>query len=96
LAPQVAGFLAEDVRQHAASNKEATEAARQLDGLTAREREVAQLVAGGLSNREIGQQLFLSESTVKAYISAALDRLDQRNRVELAALVWAAQALDDR
>ena len=96
LAPQVAGFLAADVREHVASNKEAADAARPLSELSTRERQVAHLLARGLSNREIGQQLFLSESTVKAYISAALDRLDQRNRVELAALVWVAQTLPDQ
>lgn len=91
LAPQVAGVLAADLRRRAADDKEATEAARQLSELSSRELEVAQLIARGLSNREIGEQLHLSESTVKAYISAALDRLGQRNRVELAALVWVAQ-----
>jgi DNA-binding NarL/FixJ family response regulator len=94
LAPQVAGFVAQDVRRHLAGKKEATEAARTLSQLTSREREVAELLARGLSNQEIGQELFLTESTVKAYVSTALDRLGRRNRVELASLVWAARAVE--
>ena len=49
-------------------------------------------VARGLSNAEIGRELFLSEGTVKAYLSAALGRLSLHNRVQLAALVWSADA----
>lgn len=93
--PQVAGIVADDVRRHLSGQQEATDAARLLAELTPRERDVAELLAHGLSNHEIGQQLFLSESTVKAYVSAALDRLERRNRVELAALVWTAAALND-
>lgn len=93
--PQVAGIVADDVRRHLSAQKVATGAARLISELTPRERDVAELLAQGLSNHEIGQRLFLSESTVKAYVSAALDRLERRNRVELAALVWTAAAIKD-
>lgn len=53
--------------------------------LTAREREVARLVASGATNREIAQTLFLSPKTVERHISNALRKLGARNRAALAA-----------
>jgi DNA-binding CsgD family transcriptional regulator len=55
--------------------------------LTAREQEVAQLVASGATNREIAQTLFLSPKTVERHVSNALRKLGARNRAELAAHV---------
>jgi DNA-binding NarL/FixJ family response regulator len=56
------------------------------DDLTDREREVLALVADGLTNREIGQQLYLSEKTVKHHMTNVLAKLHVRNRVEAALL----------
>lgn len=53
-------------------------------GLSEREAEILQLVADGLSNREIAQQLYLSEGTVRNYISTLLDKLQLRDRTQLA------------
>ena len=55
-----------------------------LDQLTEREHEVLQLVAAGLSNKEIGLQLHLSEKTVKHHMTNILQKLQVRNRVEAA------------
>nr|MBO2508479.1 hypothetical protein [Bacillota bacterium] len=50
--------------------------------MTPRQREVLDLIAQGLSNREIGQRLFLSEGTVKNVVSEIYARLDVRDRVQ--------------
>jgi DNA-binding NarL/FixJ family response regulator len=55
-----------------------------LEQLIARETEVLQLVAEGLSNKDIGMQLVLSEGTVKNHVSTILSKLHLRSRTELA------------
>ncbi len=57
------------------------------DELTAREREVLELVAEGLSNYEIGLRLGLAEKTIKHYMTNILGKLHVRSRVEAALLV---------
>ena len=56
--------------------------------LTERQVEVLRLVATGLSNAEIGGRLFLSEATVKTYVSQLLTRLGVRDRVQLTVLAY--------
>jgi DNA-binding NarL/FixJ family response regulator len=58
-----------------------------LDDLTKRERQVAQAVADGLSNREIAERLSISERTVKARLTSVFQKLDVRDRVQLALLL---------
>jgi DNA-binding CsgD family transcriptional regulator/tetratricopeptide (TPR) repeat protein len=60
---------------------------RAFDGLTAREREVAALIAGGLSNRAIADKLVVSERTVESYVSSMLGKLGASARTQIAA--WA-------
>jgi len=52
------------------------------DELTVRERQILEQVAAGLSNKEVGQKLFLSEKTVKHYMTNILQKLQVHNRVE--------------
>ena len=52
------------------------------------EHEVLQLIATGRSNLEIAGRLFLSEATVKTYVSRLLTELDLRDRVQLAVLAY--------
>ncbi|WP_153392745.1 response regulator transcription factor [Ornithinicoccus halotolerans] len=66
----------------------AGEAPLALAGLTDREREVARWVARGLSNAEIGTRMFLSEATVKTYVSRLLTKLSLRDRVQVAVLAY--------
>ena len=58
------------------------DAARQRLGITPRELEILEHVARGLSNREIGEALFVSENTVKTHCSRAFDKLGARRRTE--------------
>lgn len=53
-------------------------------GITEKELEMISLVAEGLSNREIAGQLYLSEGTVRNYLSSILEKLDLRDRTQLA------------
>jgi len=52
--------------------------------LTAREREIAELVAAGRTNREIAEQLVLSTRTIEAHLRNVYAKLGVRSRVELA------------
>ncbi|GAA3310414.1 response regulator [Streptomyces cinereospinus] len=63
-----------------------------LPGLTAREREILALIGEGLTNRQIGQRLYLAEKTVKNHISRMLAKLGVERRVQAA--VIATQARD--
>lgn len=54
------------------------------DQLTAREIEILQLVAKGSSNREIAEALYLSEKTIKNYMTRILNRLELRDRTQAA------------
>ena len=56
--------------------------------LSEREVDVLRLVARGLPNAAIGAELFLSEATVKTYVSRMLAKLDLRDRVQLAVLAY--------
>jgi DNA-binding NarL/FixJ family response regulator len=53
------------------------------DPLTAREREIAELVARGHTNREIAEQLFLSPRIIEAHLRSTYGKLEVRSRVEL-------------
>lgn len=65
-----------------------------VEALNPREREVLGLVGAGLSNPEIAARLYLGEGTVKAYVSAVLDRLGVRNRVQAAIVADEAELVD--
>ncbi|MDT4918286.1 MAG: hypothetical protein QOH89_2986 [Pseudonocardiales bacterium] len=68
-----------DVRRHTPE---------QLEELTAREREVVALVAGGLSNREIAEHLVVSPATAKTHVSRALCKMHARDRAQLVRLAY--------
>ena len=57
---------------------------REFPGLTEREADILTHVASGMNNREIAETLFLSEGTVRNYISGLLDKLQLRDRTQLA------------
>jgi two-component system, NarL family, response regulator DevR len=57
---------------------------RQETGLTGRELEILAAVSRGLSNREVGKELFLSDQTVKFHLNKIYRKLDVSNRTEAA------------
>jgi two-component system, NarL family, nitrate/nitrite response regulator NarL len=76
ITPKMAGNLLMEMTRKPAPNP--------LAELTEREREVLDHLAQGMTNREIGQQLSLAEKTVKHYVTAVLQKLHVRSRVEAA------------
>ena len=58
----------------------------ELAQLTEREREILELIAEGLTNRQIGQRLYLAEKTVKNYVSSLLAKLGLEQRTQAAVL----------
>jgi DNA-binding NarL/FixJ family response regulator len=58
-----------------------------LSGLSTRELEIAELVADGLTNREIGAQIFLSEKTVETHLTHVFQKLGVRSRAQVAAAI---------
>ena len=60
--------------------------------LTARQQQIALLVCDGLSNKQLGQQLNLTEGTVKVHLHKIYRRLGVRNRTALSALAMASRS----
>jgi DNA-binding NarL/FixJ family response regulator len=81
--PMLAASLLLEMREAQSQYKQPSSP---LDELTPRERQILEGLAAGLSNKEIGEQLFLSEKTVKHYMTNILQKLQVRNRVEAALL----------
>lgn len=65
------------------------------DELTQRELDVVRATARGLTNTEIGQELFMSLSTVKTHLAAAQSKIGARNRVETASWAWRSGLMGD-
>jgi DNA-binding NarL/FixJ family response regulator len=57
-------------------------------GISDKEKEIIELVADGLSNKEIAAELFLSEGTVRNYLSEILEKLELRDRTQLAVFYY--------
>jgi len=61
---------------------------KELDELTSREREIFRLIADGLSNAEIGRELYISETTVKTHVTHVFQKLNVRDRVQAVVLAY--------
>ena len=64
-----------------------------LEGLTGQERKILELIGEGLTNRQIGERLYLAEKTVKNYVSALFQKLGMERRTQAAA--YAARVFTD-
>jgi DNA-binding NarL/FixJ family response regulator len=84
LAPPVVARLASRLRSAPAA-----------PDLTARELEVLGCVAKGLSNAEIGRELFISDTTVKTHVTRLLQKLDLRDRAQAIVLAYQTGLFDD-
>jgi DNA-binding NarL/FixJ family response regulator len=87
LSPEATARL---VHASAAPTEARIRAAERLRVLSRRETEVVAAIGEGLSNAEIGGRLFLSEATVKGYVSAVMRKLDCDNRTQVGLLAYAA------
>jgi DNA-binding NarL/FixJ family response regulator len=61
---------------------------KEVDDLTTREQEIFRLIARGLSNGEIAQELFISDTTVKTHVTHILQKLNLRDRVQAVVLAY--------
>ncbi len=87
LDPQTTAAMLQRLRDQAAKKDP-------LAALSDQERHILDLIGEGLTNRQIGEQLFLAEKTVKNYVSNLLAKLNMQRRTQAAAL--AARLRDDR
>lgn len=85
LSPRVTRRL---ISQVTATRKAYTAAEERLAVLTPREREVLTLVGRGLSNAEIGAELFLSPATARTHVSNAMGKLGARDRAQLVVIAY--------
>jgi DNA-binding NarL/FixJ family response regulator len=69
---------------HAAGARPRREAFRGVDALTGRERRIAELAAGGLSNPEIAEHLFVTRKTVESHLAQVFRKLDISSRQQIA------------
>lgn len=86
LSPAIAGRLLREFREHSDRRPVATPESTGPE-LTSREIQILQLVADGLSNKEIGTRLSITEGTVKNHVHNALEKLQLENRIQAAAYV---------
>ncbi len=87
LAPSVTRRL---IQEFARRPEPQARKAKQLEGLTDRERDVLREVARGLSNAEIAARLHVAETTVKTHVAHVLDKLELRDRVQAVILAYEA------
>jgi len=86
LAPSVTRRLIEDINKR--PSRDTTTTVPGLDQLTEREDEVLRLVAKGLSNAEVADQLYLGEATIKTHVGRILMKLNLRDRVQAVVLAY--------
>ncbi|HJE91155.1 MAG TPA: response regulator transcription factor [Dietzia timorensis] len=92
ISPEITTAL---LRRSRSSARRAPEGLREsVDSLSQRELDVARLLAGGATNSEIAESLFISLSTVKTHLASISRKLGAGNRVEIAAAMWRSGYMD--
>jgi two-component system nitrate/nitrite response regulator NarL len=86
LSPAIAGRLLREI-QNGATKRASSPEPPQGPPITRRELEILQLVAEGLSNKEIGKKLSITEGTVKNHVHNALEKLHMENRIQATAYI---------
>ena len=86
ISPAVAGLLLSEIRNGTLTTVDAP-TATPAPPITARELEILQLVADGMSNRQIGHRLSITEGTVKNHVHNALEKLGLDNRIQAASYI---------
>jgi two-component system, NarL family, nitrate/nitrite response regulator NarL len=86
LSPAIAGRLLQEFRERPGGQRVVSPEA-EGPGLTHREIQIMQLVSEGMSNKEIGTRLSITEGTVKNHVHNALEKLQLENRIQAAAYV---------
>lgn len=80
----VSPSLAANLLSEMSASKQQQPSAKDVDDLTERERQILELISVGTSNKEIGVKLFLTEKTIKHYVTNILQKLHVSNRVQAA------------
>jgi DNA-binding NarL/FixJ family response regulator len=96
LAPEAAAAVMAKVADGPAKPADPTAPNPDLDRLTAREREVLAALGRGLSNRQLADELFISEKTVKTHVSSVLSKLRLTDRTQAALYAVRAGLTDPR
>ena len=86
LSPAIAGRLLEEIRT-GVTTRSSSATTPEEPSITPRELEILQLVAEGMSNKEIGKKLYITEGTVKNHVHNALEKLHMKNRIQAAAYI---------
>jgi two-component system, NarL family, nitrate/nitrite response regulator NarL len=86
LSPAIAGRLLQEIRNGATTRIASVEPSDEPT-VTPRELQILQLVAEGMSNKEIGKRLWITEGTVKNHVHNALEKLHMKNRIQAAAYI---------
>lgn len=88
--PGIASKVVELFSEMAQANYDIMIEAQNVDELTNGEWEIIKLIGRGMSNKEISQSINLSEGTVRNYLSSILNKLNLRDRTQLA--IWEVQS----
>ena len=79
-------YMQGDIMDKLRDNIFENNSSKKLENFTEREKQIIELIAEGLSNKEIAKKIFISEGTVKNYITSILNKTELRHRTQIA--IW--------